>query len=50
MIWIIRLIQKTDQSKVNNICKNGLSIPLKAGSIFTGIPQNDATVNFKFNC
>ena len=56
MAWVIKMIKQTDQSRVDSLCKKGITIPLKAGSIadkipFIGaIPPNDTTIKLKLNC
>jgi hypothetical protein len=65
ILWFIKLLNNTDQTKINKYCKQGPSFTVKAGSISdqipdkykflvkydTGvIPPSDLPINFKFNC
>ncbi len=57
ILWFIKLLNNTDQTKINKYCKQGPSFTVKAGSVpspvhsLTGdIPPSDLPINFKFNC
>jgi hypothetical protein len=60
--WILKMVYKLDQTKIEKFCKNGITVPLKAKSIIdktksgltgavTGdVPPNDVSINFKLKC
>ncbi len=59
ILWFIKLLNNTDQTKINKYCAKNPSFTVKAGSVavpsllhgLTGdIPPSDLPINFKFNC
>jgi len=64
ILWFIKLLNNTDQTKINKYCNQGPSFTVKAGYISDQIPSSysavvnstgdmppsDLPINFKFNC
>ena len=56
MAWVIKLTNQLQKSKIDKLCKKGLSINLKQGSLVQKligvgpIPSEDVQINFSLNC
>ena len=50
----VKRLGETDAIKINNLCKNGISIPVEAGSIVNSgsikIPASDETYTIRLDC
>jgi hypothetical protein len=49
----VKRLRDTDAVKLDNLCKNGISIPLKAASVLDfgyKIPSTDTTYKINLDC
>jgi len=52
----VKRIRDTDEVKINNLCKNGITVPVKAGSFLNAlsgtikVPANDETFTINLDC
>jgi len=50
----VKRLRDTNAVKLDNLCKNGITIPMKAGSVLDGLgqklPATDQTFTIKLGC
>jgi len=50
----VKKLKDTDAVKIDNLCKKGITIPIKAGSVIDSniikLPQTDENFTINLNC